>query len=202
MSTPNWKLRGKVILACNCDYGCPCNFNGLPTTGNCEGNWNWYIEDGAFGDVRLDGLSVSLAVNWPGAIHEGDGHGMVIIDEAADERQREALVKLIQGEAGGPWQIIATTISKREGPHFAKYEFDFDGFTSSVRAGSYITLKMEPVKNKKTGAESHARAILPEGFVFKEADLAASSEFRVEGPVSFDYSGRYAALAPFEYAGP
>ena len=194
-----WQIEGNVILACNCDFGCPCNFNGLPTPGFCEGNWNWKIERGRYGDVALDGLTFSLAVKWPGAIHEGNGEGLLVIDEKADEKQRDALTTLVSGQAGGPWQIIATTISKLHPPVFASYEVNVDGFTSSVKAGKYITLQMEPVRNKKTGAEVHPRAILPEGFVFKEADLAASSTFNINGPVQFDHTGRYAAAAPFQY---
>jgi hypothetical protein len=106
---PAWHLRGTVIIACNCDYGCPCNFNGLPSTGKCEGSWSWHVEDGQFGDVPLSGLTVSEAVNWPGAIHHGGGEGIIAIDEAADERQREALRTLLSGRAGGPWKIIAAT---------------------------------------------------------------------------------------------
>jgi hypothetical protein len=34
--------------ACNCDWGCPCQFNAKPTHGNCEGvGWipyrNWSL---------------------------------------------------------------------------------------------------------------------------------------------------------------
>jgi hypothetical protein len=191
-----------VILACNCDYGCPCNFNGLPTTGKCEGNWNWHIEDGSFADVPLTGLSFGVAVNWPGAIHEGNGEAMAVLDERADERQREALLTLVSGQAGGPWKIIGTTISKLHPPLFAPFEVSVDGFNSTVKAGTSIALELEPVRNKVTGAEVHPRAVLPEGFVFKEADLAASATFRIEGPVSFDHTGRYAAAAPFDYQGP
>jgi hypothetical protein len=199
---PSWSIRGHVILACNCDYGCPCNFNGLPTTGKCEGNWNWHIEEGSYADVPLAGLNFGVAVNWPGAIHEGNGEGIVVLDERADDRQREALATLVSGRAGGPWKIIATTIGKLHAPEYAPFEVSVSGFTSSVKAGSTIALELEPVKNKVTGAEVHPRAVLPEGFVFREADLAASSTFRIEGPVSFDHSGRYAAAAPFEYQGP
>ena len=201
-ATPRWHMRGHVILACNCDYGCPCNFNGLPTTGKCEGNWNWRVDDGRYGDVPLSGLGFSAAINWPGAIHEGNGEGLVVIDERADARQREALGTLLAGKAGGPWKIIATTISRVHGPEYAPFEFSVSGFTSRVRVGRFVTLEMEPVRNKVTKAEVRPRAILPEGFVFKEADLAASSVFRVSGPVSFDHSGRYAAAAPFDYQGP
>lgn len=202
MSIPEWHLKGHVILACNCDYGCPCNFNGLPTTGKCEGNWNWHIEQGSYGDVSLAGLTVSVAVNWPGAIHEGNGEALMVVDERADQKQRDILLTLVSGEAGGPWKIIGTTISKMHEPRFAPFEVNVAGFNSSVHAGTYVTLDMEPVKNKKTGADMHPRALLPEGFIFTEGDLGASSRFRIEGDVSFDHSGRYAAAAPFEYQGP
>jgi hypothetical protein len=199
---PAWELRGHVILACNCDFGCPCNFNGLPTTGKCEGNWNWHIEHGKFGTVDLSGLNLAIAVNWPKAIHEGDGQAIVVLDERASGPQRDALRRLALGEAGGPWKIIGTTITKTHGPEYAPFAVSVSGYSSSVKAGRYITLEMEPVKNKVTKAEVHPRAILPEGFVFKEGELGASSTFRVSGPVSFDHSGKYAAVAAFEYRGP
>ncbi|MES2524234.1 MAG: DUF1326 domain-containing protein [Gemmatimonadota bacterium] len=198
----SWHITGHVVLACNCDYGCPCNFNGLPTTGKCEGNWNWLIEDGAFGDTPMKGVAFGVAVNWPGAIHEGNGEALIVIDERADERQRAAVLSLLSGQVGGPWKIIATTLSKVHEPRFAPYEITADALRSRVRAGDFFTLDVEPVRNKVTNAEIHPRAILPEGFVFREADLGASSTFRISGPVSFDHSGRYAAAAPFDYQGP
>ncbi|HEX2208731.1 MAG TPA: DUF1326 domain-containing protein [Longimicrobium sp.] len=199
---PQWHLRGHVILACNCDYGCPCNFNGLPTTGKCEGNWNWHVEDGHYGDVPLSGLAFSAAVNWPGAIHEGNGDALLVVDERADQRQRAAILELLSGRAGGPWKIIATTFGQVHGPEFVPYEVEFADFHSRVSAGTLIRLEMRPVRNPVTQAEVHPRAILPEGFVVKEALLGASETFRVDGPVRFDHSGRYAAAAPFQYQGP
>jgi hypothetical protein len=199
---PPWHLRGHVIVACNCDYGCPCNFNGLPSMGKCEGNWNWHVEQGSFGDEPLSGLNFGVAVNWPGPIHEGNGEAIVVIDERADDRQRGAIETLIAGGAGGPWKIISTTIATMHGPEYVPFEISVSGLASSVRAGSHIVIEMEPVRNRKTGAETHPRAILPEGFVFKEAELGASRTFRISGPVSFDHSGRYAAAAPFDYCGP
>src|SRR2546425_8666497 len=84
----SWHLNGKVLVACNCDWGCPCNFNARPTTGKCEGGWTWHIEEGAYGDIKLHGLSFSVYVNWPGAIHEGNGEALVLIDSRADAAQR------------------------------------------------------------------------------------------------------------------
>ena len=84
-----WKLnRERSSSSCNCDWGCPCNFNARPTTGKCEGGWTWHVEEGAYGNVRLDGLTFSVYVNWPGAIHEGNGEALTLIDERADAPQR------------------------------------------------------------------------------------------------------------------
>jgi hypothetical protein len=201
-AVPPWRLKGHVIIACNCDYGCPCNFNGIPTRGKCEGNWNWHIDEGTFGDVSLSGLNLSMAVNWPGPIHDGNGEGIIVIDERADERQRRALSTLVGGQAGGPWKIIATTIGKAHGPVYASYEVAVNGYRSRVKAEGFVSVEMEPVRNKVTQAETHPKAILPEGFVLKEAELGASAHFRITGPVSFDHSGRYAAVGPFAYEGP
>jgi hypothetical protein len=84
-------IKGQVIIACNCDYGCPCNVNGRPTPGKCEGGWTWHIEQGSYGDLRLDDLNIGLYANWPAAIHEGNGVATYLIDERANEQQRSAL---------------------------------------------------------------------------------------------------------------
>jgi hypothetical protein len=63
----SWRLNGKVLVACNCDWGCPCNFNAPPTTGKCEGGLTWHVEKGSYGDIKLDGLNFSVYVNWPGS---------------------------------------------------------------------------------------------------------------------------------------
>ena len=31
-----WRMEAEYIQSCNCDYGCPYNFNALPTNENCE----------------------------------------------------------------------------------------------------------------------------------------------------------------------
>jgi hypothetical protein len=199
---PQWSMRGTVILACNCDFGCPCNFNGLPTYGKCEGNWNWHIADGKYGDESLSGLTFCVVANWPAAIHEGNGEAMIVIDERATPAQRDALMTLLSGQAGGPWKIISATLSSVNGPEFAQMDVSVDGYTSSVKAGRFIDLQMQPVRNPVTKVEVHPRAVLPEGFVFKDGQLGASAVFKVDGTVNFDHTGKYAAVAPFEYAGP
>ena len=197
-----WHLRGTVLVACNCDYGCPCNFNALPTTGKCEGHWTWHVEEGSYGDVPLDGLSFTVAVNWPGAIHEGNGKALILLDERADEAQREAIASLVGGDVGGPWGVLAWTWPTVDGPHAALYELSLDGVSWRLKAGDYVEIESEPIRNPVSGAEVHPGAVLPEGIVFKQADFGSSKTFRISNGIEFEHPGKYTAVAPFHYSGP
>jgi hypothetical protein len=197
-----WRLRGTVLVACNCDYGCPCNFNALPTKGHCEGGWTWSVDDGQYGDARLDGLVFSVYVRWPGPIHAGGGKGVVLYDERADESQRAAVETLVGGGVGGPWGVLAWTWEVADGPRPVRYEVEIAGDRSSLRAGDALEIEFEPIANPVTGAEVHPGAVLPEGIVFKQGSFARTRRNVLRGDVEYDHSGQYAAFAPFEYSGP
>jgi hypothetical protein len=170
--------------------GCPCNFNALPSHGHCEGGWTWHIDRGVFGDVSFDGLNFTVMVQWPGAIHEGNGHALVLVDEKADEAQRDAIATLIGGDHSGPWGVLAWTWPTVDGPHAVRYELELDGRNTRVRAGKALSLEMEPIRNPVTGAEVHSGVVLPEAIIVKQGDLASSKLFRVTNGISFEHSGR------------
>jgi hypothetical protein len=196
-----WQLSGTVLIACNCDYGCPCNFNALPTQGHCEGGWMWHVDRGAVDDVALDGLNFSVMVQWPGAIHEGNGHALILIDERADEAQRGAIATLVGGDHGGPWGVLAWTWPTIDGPHPVAFELELDGLNTRLRAGDALSLEMEPIRNPVSGAEVHPGAVLPEGIILKRPDFASSKTFRITNGINLEHSGRYTAIGPFEYEG-
>ena len=199
MST-SWNLKGTVLVACNCDWGCPCNFNALPTTGKCEGGWVWHVEQGAYGDVALDGLTFSLFANWPGAIHEGNGEAVIFIDERADDRQHAAIEQLLSGKFGGPWGVLGWTWPKIHGTYSVAYALKFDGLNISVRCGDKLEVETAAIKNPVTGAEVHPGIVLPEGIILKRGDLGTTTRFRLNSDISYDHTGKYMAVGPFEYA--
>jgi hypothetical protein len=80
------------------------------------------------------------------------------------------------------------------------YEVTLDEYRSQVRAGVALELATEPIRNPVTGAEVHPRAVLPEGFIFKEGAMVSSAAFKVSDGIAYDHSGQYAAVGPFEYA--
>jgi hypothetical protein len=94
-----WFFDADYLQACNCDYGCPCEFAAPPTTGFCHGVGVWRIDRGKYGDLSLDGTGLGFAAMWPGAIHEGNGTVCLFVDEKASAEQREALIDIGAGKA-------------------------------------------------------------------------------------------------------
>src|SRR5919106_3463623 len=108
---PVWRIKGEEVTSCNCDWGCPCQFEADPTHGDCHALIGYEIREGNFGDASLEGVRFAEVVSWPGPIYEGDGTARLIIDEAAAADQREAIEKLVSGEHGGAYfEIFASVL--------------------------------------------------------------------------------------------
>ncbi len=126
----DWMLRGPEIATCNCAYGCPCQFNALPTHGDCKATVAMRIDQGHFGKTKLDGLRWAGIFAWPGPIHEGHGEAQPIVDERASPEQREALLKIMSGQESVPgatyFQVFSTMIDKFHEPLFKPIHFEAD----------------------------------------------------------------------------
>jgi len=103
MATPAvaWSFEADYFTACNCDWGCPCNFNARPTQGYCAGWGVWHILRGTFGATKLDGAKFGLYYHFPGPIEQGNGTARAYVDATASADQRKALEAIGTGNAGG-----------------------------------------------------------------------------------------------------
>ena len=46
MTDVKWTIKAREFVNCNCAYGCPCQFNALPTHGNCKAVAGMQIDTG------------------------------------------------------------------------------------------------------------------------------------------------------------
>ena len=104
-----WRMHGDVMEACSCATTCPCNFGSDPTPLPCEVVLGWRIEDGNYGDTRLDGLSVVLYGRIPGNVFQGDWTVGVYLDQRASQPQAQALGDIFAGNAGG-WPSMLSSL--------------------------------------------------------------------------------------------
>ncbi|HXV23979.1 MAG TPA: DUF1326 domain-containing protein [Alphaproteobacteria bacterium] len=186
MAHRDWMIKGPKISACNCDYGCPCEFNARPTHPICEGLEAHRIDQGHFGAVKLDGLIIGARYRWPGPVHEGGGVAQGFIDERATPEQRDALIQIMSGkeqEPATPFNIYGATIARELDLIVAPVEFsaDLESRTGGFRVPGMMEMSLEPIRNPVTGAPHRAQIRLPEGFEFREAEMA-SGRFESAGP--------------------
>jgi hypothetical protein len=195
-----WEIKAKELVNCNCAYGCPCQFNALPTHGNCEAAVAMEIEKGHYGDVKLDGLRIGGIYQWPGAVHEGRGKCQPFLDERADDKQREALLKIMTGQDTDPmatmFAVYFSTLEKVFDPIFAAIDFDVDveGRKGRFAVAGLVETKGEPIKNAVTGAETRARIDLPGGFEFEIAEIGSGTT-KTQGNVILDLKNSYGQFA-------
>ena len=205
-----WALEGAWFKNCNCDPGCPCDFNQAPTNGQCEGMVGMRIDEGHFGDVSLDGVKWAGAVWWPGRIDEGDGHILPIVDESADEDQRQALLTIMSGQAGGTmFEIFAGVCPHVHEPVFVPidFEFDIESRTGRLKAGEVIETEVETLR--AIGSDEPYRVLvrIPGGFEYtgpdEEADTALTTSLKVRGgdQLDFEHTNTHSSMAFVRYAG-
>ncbi|MGH2954855.1 MAG: DUF1326 domain-containing protein [Solirubrobacterales bacterium] len=200
-----WRIVGEEVGNCNCSWGCPCQFNGNPTHGNCHALIAYEVREGSFGDTDLAGVRWASIVSWPGAIHEGDGTIQLVVDEAASAEQREAVEKLVSGDHGGGYfEIFASVLPHVRDPLTAPIEIETDRERriASIKVGDFAQSTVEPIKNPVTGDEHRARIDLPDGFEYKQAEIGNTVHARVAGeaPLEFTLEGTYGQLNPIDWS--
>jgi hypothetical protein len=158
------------------------------------------IDEGHFGGVRLDGLHWASLLAWPGPIHYGNGECLAIVDERADERQREAILTILAGEETAPaatiFNALSATLTKVHKPRFKPILFEAD---MAARVGHFsvpglVEARAEPILNPVSKSPHRARVTLPHGFEYVEAEYG-NSVTRTGGPVAFDWPRGHAHFA-------
>lgn len=195
-----WEIQADEFVSCSCSYGCPCQFNALPTYGYCHALAGFQIKQGHFGDVSLDGLRAAGILVWPGAIHEGHGRALAIVEDRADGAQREALLTIMSGGETEPgatmWNVFASTMDEVLEPVFQPIDLsvDVEGRIASLKIEGLIESTAEPIRNPVTGAEHRARIDLPDGFEYTLAEIASATS-HTTGAIELSFENTYAQLA-------
>jgi hypothetical protein len=173
VKTP-WRIVAEETGTCNCAWGCPCQFNALPTYGRCEALVAVRIREGHYGETKLDGLRYVMAYWWPGAVHEGNGMVQLAVDERATAKQRQAIVNITSGREGCTlFEIFASVVSKVLDPIYVPMTLssDRDKRVAHLKVTGLGEFRIEPIKNPVTGEEHRAIIKLPNGFEYKEAEM-------------------------------
>jgi hypothetical protein len=198
-----WTISGTYLEACNCEAICPCRriggrTGGRSTEGICMGALSWVVTDGRAGAVELSGLAAVLACRYDDDEPGSPWTFALYVDERGDERQREALARILAGELGGtvlehfPW---AWKESKPLGWWPAPIEIDHTPRRGWFRAGNEVTLRVrEPVPDQET-----VTCVIP-GHTRSGTELYAEVLHVDHAPLFVDVGGKCAYESTFDYS--
>jgi hypothetical protein len=193
-----YRVKAESVEACNCQHGCNCQFAGFPNEGKCEFIIGYEVKDGRFGTVSLNGVRAVVAAKYPKAIHEGNGHVVLFVDDKASQEQADALVSILSGKMGGmPWEALAGTIARFEGPIRKPVDIQIAAERSHVRVPGAIELGLTPLKDPVTGQEKEVHIVYPKGgFFWNDAKIATTEVMRAtHGDLRLEWPKRYASTA-------
>lgn len=195
-----WKLKGRELANCNCEYGCNCQFGGLPDKGFCQAVFAMAIDEGVHGDTDLSGLNIAAVFRWPGPIHEGHGECAAFVDERASEAQRNALLTIMSGGDSDPFAtvfaVFASTIETMHEPGFVPIEFDvdIDSRRGRLSVPGHVEMQGEPILSPVNGAEIRAQIRLPDGFEYEVAEVGSGTS-RSTAPMQLEHGKTYGQFA-------
>jgi hypothetical protein len=157
MAQKTWTMHGEYMESCNCDYLCPCiytNPQGPVTHDHCTAALVFRIDAGGYGDAKLDGLKFALVIRSAKVMADGNWIFAGVVDERADEAQRQALAAIVCGQAGGPPAFIRENlVSDFRGVEFKPIEFTLDGLKRSTVIPDILSFEIEGVASRNRSGE-------------------------------------------------
>jgi hypothetical protein len=202
----SWRLSGDYFENCNCSVVCPCLVSSAPpltsqpTEGVCDVALAFHIDNGNYGQVALDGLSVALIAHTPGPMADGNWTVAVYVDERADDRQTEALGAIFSGAEGGPMANFAPLIATNLGVKKVPVTYRVAGKTRSAEIPGIMHMSVEPLPSLHPSGESWAAVghpVAPDRLAL--AVGGAGSTFADHG-MRWDNSGKNGHYAPIRWS--
>jgi len=198
----DWHIEGEWFKNCNCDPGCPCDFNQRPTKGFCAGMVAMRITKGHFGDVDLAGVKWGGVVRWPGALHEGNGELVPFVDSNTTKEQRNAIFELASGQHGDTFfQVVSYICPTVHEPVVAPVEFEFDleNRSGRVRVEGLLESDVETLRGIEPPDPYRILVRIPGGMEYtgpnNEAETALAKRLRTQGAVEFEVENGHSSMA-------
>ncbi len=196
MAFTDWYVEGDAFGNCNCGYACPCQFEEVPTQGNCRGFEVLEVSKGHFGDTDLAGAKAALIYAWPGPIFEGGGEMQVIIDPSASGAQRAALEKVFHGEEteemATHWFVFRAMCKTVHETLFLPidFEMDMEERTAKVSIGEVLNSTGRPIEAPHGGGPHRVRIDIPGGIEFTLAEIGSAST-KADAAIKLDLNDSY-----------
>lgn len=195
----DWKMAGEYVECCNCSVPCQCLWHEAPDDNVCNAGVFWHIEDGSYGDVSLDGLTAGFLIDQEGVLFEGGWSVVIVLDEAADDDQADALETVLLGEAGGLFGALAGMVQEVVEVVSLPFEHTQEDGRFELEAGDAVSMDADG----SIGLHEEQGTVFPHPLMppDQEAKLGRSNEWLVEfnDQFSWELGGNNAYFGSFDF---
>jgi hypothetical protein len=160
------------------------------------------ITRGHFGDTDLSGVKWGAIVQWPGALHEGNGEVQPFVDSSASQEQIGAIFEIASGKHGDTFMEVFSFICPTvHEPLIAPVEFEFDMENRSGRLKVGDALESEVATLRGIDPPDPYRVLvrIPGGMEYTgpnhEAETALAKRISVTGPIEFEVTDGHSSMA-------
>lgn len=136
-------VSGTYFESCNCFAPCSCVCLSAPSGGDCAVLLAWHVDEGALGDVKLNGLNAALFAHAPGHMLETKWRVALYVDERASPAQQQALGQVFSGQAGGPLAALGPLIGEVMGVRAAAIDYRAEGKRRSLTIAGVGEMEIE-----------------------------------------------------------
>jgi hypothetical protein len=125
-----------------------------------------HIDEGHYGDVKLDGITVVATFFFPRALHQGGGQMQPVLPSWTTPEQRDAVFKIMSGEGQPPntiFQIFHAIVETIHEPQFTDitFEWNIDKRTARIDVPGIVRARTEPIRNPVTTRSTGSSLFYP-----------------------------------------
>jgi hypothetical protein len=194
-----YNLEGRLLEVCTCKILCPCWVGEDPDFGTCDGVLAWHFDKGSIDGVDVTGRTFVILTHIPGNILKGNWRIRVYIDDKATEQQKDALLKVWTGKAGGPIADLAKLVGTVDAVELVPVTFDIKGAMGTLKIGEAVSATLTPFQ----GATGQPTAMLDTIFTTipgSPAFVGKASSYTAKAPgFDVDLKGHNAVSGSFRF---
>jgi hypothetical protein len=203
-SLPDWRIKGELILNCNCTVFCPCVVSlgkHPPTEGYCQAWLGVRIDQGHFDGENLGGLNIGMVLDIPGNMGRGNWKAAAYIDDRSSEKAYDGLLAIFSGKVRGTTGLFSMLVSEFLGAERAPVVFETEGRKRRLMVGKIIQGEIEPIG----GPDPDKEVMVTNTGYWMGPDItiatANKGKVRAHGRV-WDFDGRSAEICQIDWHGP
>ncbi|MDP6389036.1 MAG: DUF1326 domain-containing protein [Alphaproteobacteria bacterium] len=198
-----WWVTGTLFENCNCQLLCPAHvsFKQNCDEDPCLGYWGVQVDKGRFGPLELGAQTAVVFYSSPPQMHSGGWTVKLYFDSGAAEAEREALEKILTGEVGGPWKILAKFVLERLETAVAPIHYNDRGDEKRLRIEGVLDSTVHSMESKKHGQAATLDNLF--NVIHAQTQFLANGSSRMsDGDFDWETWEKHALFSDFSWQGP